>query len=540
MLCDRFSAEEQLLIEDYLNYQAPNPYSEVFRNAVSLKDRLAVWSHAKSEYLYRLLNDNFILERQVEYNESVSVLSQRISRACCYGGKMMPFVNAYRHWIDSLSFDYFSNEYSVLHSLTSSDCLNRESLGQNQYINQYLPINIDFGNGQKIKLDRNTKPMRVLGKIAKMFNLNEEAFEEFRLEHSRILNVKKITGTLCLSIHPLDYMTMSTNSENWTSCMNWVEPGGYRGGTIEVMNSAATLVVYLKSDKNDFSWSYNGKWNSKKWRLLITITPSAIVSIKAYPYHHEELAKEALQWVRELASQNLNWFYGAIQNIPACSTFEYPDTKEWYNIDLREGRMMYCDWGCDTHYGCMTLNPDEIGSSKHDPHALFLEYCGPMTCMCCGRINQGFYDESYVFCENCCSYGEEDGVYCERCGAWIPEGEVRWVGDTCYCDDCIEEIAGICAITGDYFYNEELCQIYLTREAGEPNTSEDYSILVYEDYCTGRWSCHFDKDYVKISNPHMTEDGIYYFNQEDMTERGLRWLYHLNSTEALRYFKETE
>lgn len=539
MLFDKLSSKDQDTIVSYINEFYRNPYSDIFRSNVSLRDRLAVWDSNKGEYLYHMLNDNFILERRVEFKEPPALLAQKISKACCFGNPMSKFLSEYRHWLGELPFEYWRREYQALNALVSADGLSRTNFGQAPNSDEYLPINIDFGEGKKIKLDATTKPMRALGKIVKMFGINEQNFEEFRLEHSRILNTKNITGTLCLSIHPMDYMTMSMNAENWRSCMNWSEPGGYRGGTIEVMNSMTTLVAYLKSDVNSFTWG-GDSWNSKKWRLLVTVTPETIVSIKAYPYHHEELAKEVIDWVRSLAADNLSWFYGPVQKIPACSTFEYPDTNEWYNIDFQEGRLMYCDWACDTHYGCMTRNPESIGSSKSNSHFLRLEYCGPMTCMCCGKTDQDYYDESYVVCEDCCSYGEEDGCSCDHCGEWIPEGEGHWVGDECYCSDCIHEVAGCCQVSGDYFYDSDLKRVYLAKTADNPNDNDD-SILIYTDYCTGRYRTTISDYYVNnISNPRQTDDGVYYFNREDLTENGFRWLYNLRDNDIAAYFEETD
>ena len=237
MLFEKLGCKDAIIIDSYLRRYARNPYSDVYKTDASLKERFAAWDNAKQEYLYRMFNDNFILERKVEFKEPPALLAQKLAKAMCFGKPMYTFSKEYRHWLDTLSFEYWSNEYIVLSALISSDCLNRESLGQISYCDSCLPVNIDFGDGKKIKMDANTKPMRALGKLVKMFNLNEKAFEGFRLEHSRILNTKSIAGTLCLSIHPLDYMTMSMNQESWTSCMNWGEPGGYRGGTIEVMNS---------------------------------------------------------------------------------------------------------------------------------------------------------------------------------------------------------------------------------------------------------------------------------------------------------------
>lgn len=537
MLYKKFDEKEVYRIESFLSHHMANPYSEIYRSSAPLDKRLAEWDKAKSKYLYRLLGDHFILEKPIEYAEAPANLSRQISQSYSYGGKMRPFRDIYNSWAANLNFDYWSSESTVLYSLLSSECLCNATLGEYSYIRQYLPITINFGEGRKIKFETTTKPIRALGKIVKMFNLDKSAFEEFRLEHSRILNTKKVKGTLCLSIHPLDYMTMSTNCERWTSCMNWTEPGGYRGGTIEVMNSPMVVVAYLKSTDNEYQWSYNQRWNSKKWRMLALVHPDAILSIKAYPYHHEGLAREVIEWLKELAATNVNLYMGKIEKVPACSTFEYQDTHTWYNVDLQEGRMMYCDWGCDTHYGCFTLNPEELETSQSCPATKYFNYCGPMTCMCCG--SQGdYYDESYVVCESCCSYGDdEDCCYCEHCGDRIYPDDAYWIGDYPYCCDCINEVATRCAVDDEYHYYEDLERVYLAHNDDEPDVDEDEYVYIYSDYCTGgRYGTCISARYTSIDNPRKTEDGIWYFNRADLTANGFQRLYQLYGGEVARYF----
>ena len=544
MLCSKLSAKDSVIINSYLNTYATNPDSKVYNRRQPLNEVLSTWSAAKGEYLYRMFNDNLILEREVEYIESVARIEQKIQNANTYNQPVGKFIRLFHGWVNNLGLNYWSNEYTVLYELCSSTALARESMGKDIHVSQFLPINIDFGDNKKIRIDANTKPIRAIGKLVKMFGLDEKAFEDFRLEHSRILNTKSIKGTLCLSIHPLDYMTLSMNEEKWTSCMNWGEPGGYRGGTIEVMNSVSTIVVYLKSETNNLTWyDGNNSWNSKKWRLLITVTPEAILSIKAYPYHHEEIAKTALQWVRELAEKNLSWFYSDVQTIPACHDFEDKGTGEWFNIDFHEGRMMYCDWSCDTHYGHMTLNPEDPGSSEKNPTRMMIDYCGPMSCMVCGKTNRDYYDESYVICDNCCSFGEdEDCYYCENCGDRVYSDDVYWVNGDAYCCDCVDRVASRCCYCGEYFYYEDLREVYLARTPGRPDVIEDDAINIHEDFCTGRWGTRIRNDFLNIVTlPRKTEDDIYFFNRDDLTKLGLDRLFGLYSdTRIEEYFENTE
>lgn len=92
--------------------------------------------------------------------------------------------------------------------------------------------------------------------------MDDDEFEEFRICQSMCTNTTALEGKLCLSIHPLDYMTMSDNACDWSSCMSWQEDGCYRMGTVEMMNSPCVIVAYLESS-HPMYFSREATWNSK-------------------------------------------------------------------------------------------------------------------------------------------------------------------------------------------------------------------------------------------------------------------------------------
>ena len=64
-------------------------------------------------------------------------------------------------------------------------------------------------------------------------------------EASRIIQENKIEGTLCFSVHPLDFLSLSENSCNWRSCH--ALDGDYRSGNLSYMCDTSTIICYLKS-----------------------------------------------------------------------------------------------------------------------------------------------------------------------------------------------------------------------------------------------------------------------------------------------------
>jgi hypothetical protein len=79
------------------------------------------------------------------------------------------------------------------------------------------------------------------------------------------------------------------------------DPGDYRLGTIEMMNSPYCIVAYVEA-KNPMDIYCVGVWNNKRWRQLIMITPELMVGNKQYPYFNDYLQGTAMKWVRELAN----------------------------------------------------------------------------------------------------------------------------------------------------------------------------------------------------------------------------------------------
>ena len=101
--------------------------------------------------------------------------------------------------------------------------------------------------------------------MAQLNGQSLEEFEDFRIKHSRILSEKEFIGRLSLSIHPLDFMTMSDNDSDWSSCMSWRTCGSYRRGTVEMMNSPCVVVAYLSASKPMvLDRGSHFKWNIKK------------------------------------------------------------------------------------------------------------------------------------------------------------------------------------------------------------------------------------------------------------------------------------
>lgn len=108
---------------------------------------------------------------------------------------------------------------------------------------------------------------------------------------------EKLTGTLCLSVHPLDFLSLSENAHGWRSCH--ALDGDYRAGNISYMVDDCTFIAYIKAKNGDTyqlpHFPQDIPWNSKKWRCLLYMSEdrNMMFAGRQYPFD----CTEALDFV---------------------------------------------------------------------------------------------------------------------------------------------------------------------------------------------------------------------------------------------------
>lgn len=489
-------------IESYINNFGRSYEADEIPNVENISHVLRVWDSTKSQYLKGIFGNKTILERQVEYCKPITQLRQELCEAVEYGD-MSNFTHKLSLAVEKV-FGYFDDCYAMCLRLLSSD-----NLATNTFSGMDSTKEVVFPSGHKITFSNGAKTMRLLRKVCKEFGM-EEDFEQFRLAHSMHLNQKKLQGTLCISIHPLDYMTMSDNANGWGSCMSWREDGDYRGGTVEMMNSPCVVVAYLKSNDKKLTWD-DKEWNSKLWRTLVVVTPKVITTVKGYPYQHEILAKETVTWLKELAESNLAWNFP----YPCQEIFHSRKTyigEKPYCFDFSTNRM-YNDFGTVAHYGYISSVAEQ---AEH------ICYSGDSQCVVCGDITTDFYDGNFVVCNTCCDMSGGHYINCEECGDSIYEEDVYWVEDTPLCGYCFNEYAAECALSGEYYFRDNLNTVYLSRVDDCPS-KEDNSMMISNFYLTEK--VYKPKSWLSrycTAPPRYDEKtGLYYWNVSDWTSCGL-------------------
>lgn len=438
-LIEKIPSDELRMIDEYRRMFASSSYGNSVQNWTPIENVLRVWSEAKDMNLIKLFDGKLTISKPITYEKSNSELVNQMCAMTDYYCRMgregrngYQFHRAWNRWISNTS--YVDLGISVENWYDLRNLMGFGTLALNRYDGPAFDIHLE--GGKRISIQNGAKALKVLGKIAEAFDI--AGFEDFRICHSQILNDKKVKGEIYLSIHPLDYMTMSDNACGWESCMSWTHDGGYRQGTVEMMNSPTVIVAYMKSDKEDYTID-DITWNNKKWRQLYVVDKDAIVAVKDYPYHNDYLNKFIIDWLRDLVKECLGWTYDEPICINADDYIEQNEKK--FNLGLGCGNM-YNDFGAmDEHW--VAIGTEAYKRVSPRKSWIDITYSGDSQCMACGSIDPELCNENHLTCMDC-----QEIRRCDECGDII-EGESYWLGDQCLCHYCYDNFARTCDGCGE-------------------------------------------------------------------------------------------
>lgn len=435
-LIDKISNEDKLIFETYMKH-----YSQAGKNYIGNDAFLADWAKNKKK-LYKMLGGNLKVSFPFSYAKPKKALREELTQI-------------------HRTYSFFSNFFNFIYDLCEKQIITPGEKNKietisliNTLVENVIPetVNIKIkpdGYKKTLQIKGGMKPVRALQKIMEYFEKDycEEAihytykefklnFESFRIAHSLVLNEKNITGNFTISIHPMDFVTMSNNSLGWSSCMEWdmEDPGGYHAGTIEMMNSNNVVCCYMEA-KEPFEFYKNEKtgecflWNNKKWRSLAIVTPEIILSGKAYPYENKDMAYFMLDTIKDLVKDNLGWEYTyGIE--PYKDMIHINGSSSMYNnrmwirtknavkhniIVHTEG--MYNDY--------LNANIDYYCYRNKVKKNTIITYSGKAHCTCCGdeylSANNDYdldynYNERYVNTDDDICYDCRDKISCNICG----------------------------------------------------------------------------------------------------------------------------
>lgn len=393
-LYDKLSTEDKQLIKDYIC-----EYSRM-DNIPNLENTLQEWSKNKKT-LYRAFGNQFRITIPIQATGDKQKLFRRLQ------DKYKIPVSFYSYFHDLVPVRKKDQHIFIFQLMEYFQELGKQSMGFStplydlsrnlEYILSwnnifaghiaYFPYSSITYNHKTLKFNEGVKPLRILRKVLNFIEFpHMESFEKFCNDISYELTNKNNTITnLVFSIHPIDFMTMSHNTCNWSSCMNW-NGGCYSNGVLEMMNSNVAVVAYIESSEQDFE--VNGhEIPNKSWRCLYYVHKDIICSGKAYPFGNEVLVRKGLDALAKLVKKNLHWTYQYKnqQYFDMCNFGRNEDARNCmrghgntHNIVLYNYAAMYNDFVHDHEesYFCYR---------NWVPKTLKLCVSGPATCVICGK-----------------------------------------------------------------------------------------------------------------------------------------------------------
>lgn len=514
MLFDKLSDKEKAMIKSYIEDNAANNGQHMSLKA-NLSYILREWDANKS-YLYTLLGNQFQISKDIEFEADFDELYEKVSKSCFdanaseeVGKHSYTF---YEEWFDrfvySTSHQYKSKLYDVRNQLIYM--LDTTNLVSNVWSDASFAVPNPKNPEKPIRVSTGCKITKMIGKIAAAYDL--PYFEDFRIKHSQALNQKKLKGRLTLSIHPLDYMTMSDNECDWSSCMSWKEDGCYRQGTVEMMNSPMVLVAYLESANNPMAIPLSdGKieyWNSKKWRELFIVNDNIICEVKSYPYRNKYITGEVLNWLKELDNK-VRSEYWVNQMIREVENTEYKDYwSEKYCAFDTYGEPVGSEYVIEHQitvkpYTTLMYNDFSTGHLGYFPRYVEdrpktkIEFCysGKSECMICGAAGEKFTwdSEGDTICLDCSGYSR-----CDVCDDRIYDGDSYIVDDNILCESCYEYGTDEDILNGDLHLNSNLFKVFVKVPETEDKFYKRPLLIYNEDYndlCEGK--CDFFNGKIK-------------------------------------------
>lgn len=346
---------------------------------------------------------------------------------------------------------------------------NSEGFFNNQVMLQY--------DSDAFKIPKGMK----LVKAFKFFEPDPEVLNKLQSAASMLIQENCVTGKLCLSVHPLDFLSASENNHNWRSCHSL--DGDYRSGNLSYMVDSSTFMCYIKTKDDEYLPNFPDTvpWNSKKWRVFLYLSDDwkVLFAGRQYPFR----SFEAMEFIRDevLPKYNIGWYQKWIESsihvVKNRLNDEVLRTRYPYIIVggylrpihqvvvNRPGSLQFNDVLSSSSYEPMYAHAEEESAfempagftAKSDTTVYVggkvkclrcgsedIELSGTMMCTNCELAFGDCVDDSIEICP-CCGerYLYDDGVYVESL-------------DSVICPDCADNSCTRCEVCGNLYPNNDL------------------------------------------------------------------------------------
>ena len=445
-------------------------------NTISNPSRLPyqVWEENKKQFLFSLLRQQLIYSVPTEVSMTEEELYYKIKESGVKYTLQQQFKPEFARILTTMSSELDENEKIIEKCLF--DLLNVNILARQRIEEDYA---FDW-NGKRVKFNKGTKVTKLF-----RFFVNESELDTLIKKYATIFNQKTIKGDLCLSVHPLDYFSVSDNQCGWNSCFS-VHDGSYRISTTGLLTSPNTMVAYLSSGDVEYeAYDMSMTWNNKKWRTYVTMShdQKTFHIGREYPYSNPTLRQKVVEMIADLTG----WEYqeadreiyintpDAFYNDGFYHLYEATNIEDDERIDeLDIAEDCYC-MECGTTYDLEGVNGICCISCHPECHE---DYMG--TCMLCDTHIFDYEDYTYVIsrgeyvCE-CCSHKL---TYCQEC-------DEAYFGED-------EPLVEVYHRKEDRYYIIEMCSrclkdamerdsiVYVVKE-GRYRTSDEYQMEHFGD-----------------------------------------------------------
>lgn len=454
----KITTEEQEFMKKYIrsNGSTNDNGGYVDVNEINLAQFLKDWAEEKDEYLIDLFGGQLMLSKEIDV---VNTDSNYLYNKARHNQTITDFV-----WREH---NYTAIAKNFLNALQNSPNENVEgpnwfytiadaifhftNMAENKYPEDDFVI-IDPITRAEIKIQKGIKMTRLIGKLKNVFGITDDEVKEVQNAISEVRNTARITGQLCISIHPIDFMTMSDSSYDWSSCMSWKRMGCYRAGTVATMNTPCTVVAYVLG-KNE---TFEDRVFSKKWRSLYIVDSDVICSVKGYPYAVPQLDELVVNWLAQLYNENVKQDAFDLTRIVRAKGLEtnlartcYPELMEKeVNTGFFEfeAGVMYNDF-CSSLEGTGVISREAFQKfmENDSDRIIELSYGKAHThCAACGSIVYDMDDACYeeddsrprLLCDEC-----EPVRRCCDCGRVIyGDGGYYDLNGELYCEECYNDM----------------------------------------------------------------------------------------------------
>ena len=272
----------------------------------------------------------------------------------------------------------------------------------------------------QIKCTTGEKTSRIIGKICRKYNLDSHPrYNAVFAQLSDALNPIQIPRTAVLSVHPCDFLEMSSKVNTWTSCHNLAD-GAYQGGTLSYMIDPVSM-IFFTVDPDVTECFYRAP---RRTRQMFFYKDNHLFQSRLYPNGSDEFSEQNRSLVHKILSTCLGvpnlWVLKTKREDLGCvesaeESAQYPDYDYQGNLSFIKGS---------------TEKPQMIIGKK------------PI-CVCCGLP---FNAHRSIKC------GCSEMVVCQDCGQTLPRQQTRYVEGAFHCNACLHICAACGRICRDTMY----------------------------------------------------------------------------------------